>query len=160
MINFVLAMLWISASWILLMASFCSIGFSAQRLFGFRGVNSESTLSAFWIGWCLVLMFLQVWHLVAPVDARVIGVLLIASVAGIAYSRQSIAELLELVKAHKLLLIAGSVLLLWLAHFCPTVPTIRIRIERLPPHPKWFCPTVLIRRTVLCRPSNISTTTL
>jgi len=116
MINFVLAMLWISASWILLMASFCSIGFSAQRLFGFRGVNSESTLSAFWIGWCLVLMFLQVWHLVAPVDARVIGVLLIASVAGIAYSRQSIAELLELVKSHKLLLIAGSVLLLWLAN--------------------------------------------
>jgi len=114
--RFVLAMLWISASWILLLVSFCSIGFSAQRLFGFREVHSESTQNAFWIGWCLVLMLLQLWHLVAPVDARVIGFLFIISVGALAYSRQSVNELLRLVRTHKLFLLTAFMLLLWLSN--------------------------------------------
>jgi len=45
-------------------------GFLFRRAARVPAVDADDVLSSFWLGWCCLLLGLQVWHLLLPVDRR------------------------------------------------------------------------------------------
>ncbi len=91
----IVAMLGIVTTWLLLFLSFCGIGLTFQKLLGMKALDGENNLSAFWFGWCLVLMGLQIWHWFAPVDWRPLFFVFVLGAGGIYLSRNQLASLCE-----------------------------------------------------------------
>src|SRR5438552_4319848 len=111
----IFGMLAISATWFLLLVGFCGIGFLFQKSLGIKAIDLENGLSAFWFGWCLVLMVLQIWHLFAPVGGGALLFVLALGAGGIIRSHRQIAEFYK--REFKLWWILSLCLLvLWLAN--------------------------------------------
>ena len=85
-------MLEIVATWLVLFLSFCGVGLNVQKLFGVHDFNAENAFSAFWFGWCCILMGLQIWHLFAPVDWLAFSAVLAVGVGGLFLCRKQISE--------------------------------------------------------------------
>jgi hypothetical protein len=87
-----ISIIYIAITLVLLLAIFCTIGFSIQRLFGINDYNIESIFLAFWVGFCLTLVFLQFWHLFGPVDIKPFVAVSSLSIISLIINKQSILE--------------------------------------------------------------------
>ena len=110
-------MLAILGTWLVLLAAFCGIGFVAQRLAGVRAGSAERVLCAFWLGWAIVVVLLQFWHLVAPVNEVTFLVLVIPGLVGLALNARDLARLLRTdVRAKVWYLASVALFAVWLAN--------------------------------------------
>jgi hypothetical protein len=81
MIELVLAMGGILAAWLLAGAVFIGIGRGVAALCA-ADSPSLSLARAFWWGWAATLAFLQIWHLLLPVDGRATAMVVAAGAIG------------------------------------------------------------------------------
>jgi hypothetical protein len=80
------AMSLVGLTWLALAVVFVGLGLLLRRVFGLLVYRADVLLRAFWAGWALMLLFLQVWHLFFPVDWRVWLILAPCGLAGIAWN--------------------------------------------------------------------------
>ncbi|MEP7344202.1 MAG: hypothetical protein ABI877_02990 [Gemmatimonadaceae bacterium] len=78
----------IAATWAALAMSLIGIGLLFRRFFTTRDCDALELLTAFWAGFACVLFLLQVWHLVLPVTAMALVVVVALGVVGLARERQ------------------------------------------------------------------------
>lgn len=79
----------ILATWLVAGVVLAGLGLLAIRALRLHGpLDVEVGPPAFWLGFCLCLMFLQIWHLVLPVGAPALGLLAGAGLAGWAVWRR------------------------------------------------------------------------
>ena len=73
----------ILATW--LGAALALVGFGAliERACGRRVDGADDLLRGFWLGWCGLLLSLQLWHLVLPVDGRAVVTFAVLGAAGL-----------------------------------------------------------------------------
>jgi hypothetical protein len=70
------------ATWALLAAAFVGVGLLVRRLLGFRTGGAEAAFDAFWTGWAVTVVFLQLWHLARPVNEWAALVVVAAAALG------------------------------------------------------------------------------
>jgi hypothetical protein len=76
-------MMAITASWVGIAAVMMGIGLGLRRILtGRRAASIEDLLLCFWLGWIVALGFLQLWHLVFPVRALALCVVVALGTAG------------------------------------------------------------------------------
>ncbi len=79
----------ILATWAVVALALVGWGFAARRSFGLRRLCTDAALMSFWMGFALVILFLQLWHLWLPVSweaAVVVGAVGLAGLVG--YARE------------------------------------------------------------------------
>lgn len=72
-------------TWALLGAVFIGVGLIVQRLFGLKIVDTEHCLIGFWMGFCFVIIFLQVWHFWFAVTWHALATVVAAGTAGLVW---------------------------------------------------------------------------
>jgi len=85
--------IYISITLALLLTWFCGIGLSIVKLFDLKDCDAELTLSAFWLGWSFTIIFLQIWHLIAPVGIKAFMVFSLVGVICLIWNRNEIINL-------------------------------------------------------------------
>ena len=94
-------------SWCLLIIAFCGLGYAIFAIFRFE-LEDDRFFYAFWTGFCLVLFFLQLWHLALPVNEKALLLILLTGVCGFALTfRECAADLRKFLNVYHLLLVAG-----------------------------------------------------
>src|SRR5215471_978333 len=91
----IVGMLGIVATWGILSLSFCGIGLTFERTLGLKALDGETILSAFWFGWCFVLMGLQIWHSFFPVDWRPLLFVFALGPVGLYLGRNQVTDILK-----------------------------------------------------------------
>jgi len=110
-------MLAILATWGLALSAFTGIGLFVQRRLRLADRGAETVVYAFWIGWSLVIITIQFWHLVAPVNAGTYWAVTIAGLAGFVWYAGPVLALLRTRPAGKVLFAFGLCLFAaWLAN--------------------------------------------
>ena len=79
------AMAAVLATWTLFGLVLVGLGLALQRLFGCRQVNSGRCLTAFWMGFALLILFLQIWNYVLPINWQALVVICVLGGAGLAW---------------------------------------------------------------------------
>ena len=103
--------------WCVFLLSFCGIGLSFLRLFKIENQSPESVLSSFWIGWGLVLVILQIWHLFAPVNQITTIIIVSIGITGFVWNRRVFKDQFKEAKVAKWLFILAMILFaLWMAN--------------------------------------------
>ena len=70
------------AIWIVVSVAFVGLGFGVKQLFGLRLVNLDQCFTAFWMGFSLAILFLQVWHLAFAVSWWPLAIIITAGAIG------------------------------------------------------------------------------
>ena len=105
----------IIGSWLLFFLLFSGLGMSLQRALRIHRLSGWRWLDAFWLGWALTLLILQVWHLAFPVNDAILLLLAIASGWSLLRWRRDIAPVLRRLSRDRAYLVMFGVLLLWFA---------------------------------------------
>lgn len=108
----------IALTWAVLAVTLTGIGLLYRRRTTRSSLDALELLWAFWTGFALVLFFLQLWHLVRPVSAGALAVVLALGGAGIARERRSIRSWMQGKPwaGAGLFLLLASVLVAWTAN--------------------------------------------
>lgn len=69
--------------WGLAASVFIGLGLAIQRLLGLKAVDLERCLTAFWMGFCVVIIFLQLWHFWFPVNGPVLVLVIACGTLGL-----------------------------------------------------------------------------
>lgn len=85
-----LGLLYLSISWMMLTIGFCAIGICVQTLFRMVNTDADHILSAFWIGWSVILIILQLCHFFVPIDYKVFIVVTTLSIICLVTVRHNI----------------------------------------------------------------------
>lgn len=109
------AMSLVIAAWIPLFFIFTGVGLAAAHAVRFRPQHAQGWFRCFWIGWALVLVFLQIWHLAFRVDWRPLLVVSAIGAAGLFLHRRELWNLVWRVAPRN-----------WLFCFVVLVLTLRI----------------------------------
>lgn len=77
--------------WVLLASVITGFGLALRRAMGLRLRNGGDALTAFWVGWALLIGFLQIWHLVRRVDPATLAAAVTLGAAGLAWNGRDLA---------------------------------------------------------------------
>lgn len=80
-------------SWLVLYLIFTGFGLFISRIFGRKTEHEEDILASFWLGWAFVILILQLWHLLFPVNSGIFAALSIIGAVGLFLSRKDIWHL-------------------------------------------------------------------
>ena len=110
---------WIFGTWILIVLPFLGIGLMIQNQFKLKKQNIELSLSAFWVGWSFVIVVLQLWHFLAPVEFTIHLIIISVGLISMLLNIKNIGSLLRkqkqpLVKV--LLMVPFGLFALWMAN--------------------------------------------
>jgi hypothetical protein len=108
-------------SWLFYLLFFIGIGSFSYNLFGFSLIKTiQKPLIVFWVGWCSVIAFLQIWHLFLKIDAISFLVLIIISLLGWKFSYTPIKHYLKsiLIKQWIVPILFLFICGIWLAALC------------------------------------------
>jgi hypothetical protein len=92
MLQMLLAMLLVLITWVAMAQVLIGLGLAAGRLFGLRGVTTDRALLSFWLGYCIVIAFAQIWHFAWPVAWPALVTVVVAGVLGLGWNRQAYIE--------------------------------------------------------------------
>ncbi len=105
------------ATWAYVFAVFVGVGLLGQRIAPLRTFNADRGLMAFWMGFAGVIIFLQLWHLVMPVNVWAFALVSLTGITGLLWNRKALGSWLRGALAEKRCLFAVLVLCtLWLAN--------------------------------------------
>ncbi|MFC1706212.1 LIC_10190 family membrane protein [Planctomycetota bacterium] len=113
MFQLLAAMTTVVAAWLFLTVMLVGLGLLGRRLLGFVTTGFEMILWLFWLGWGMLILVLQIWHLFQRVNGLVFLLLIVAAAVGIAWNiRQVLAwrsELLSSWPPKRVLLLLGVI---------------------------------------------------
>jgi hypothetical protein len=97
-------------AWILLIVAFSGLGYALFAICRFEK-EEDRFFYAFWTGLCIVLFFLQLWHLVLPVnDKALFLILIVGSCCFVLMIRDFLSDAEQFSGKYQLALIAGLIL--------------------------------------------------
>lgn len=79
--------------WILLASVIGGLGLAGRRALGLRVRTGGETLTAFWVGFALLIGFLQGWHLLWRIDLATLAVVAALGIAGLAWNGRDLARI-------------------------------------------------------------------
>lgn len=82
-------------SWFVLYLLFTGFGLFISRFFGRKIEHEEDILTSFWLGWAFVILILQLWHFLFPVNSWIFISLSIVGLAGLFWGRKDIWHLVK-----------------------------------------------------------------
>ena len=82
MISMLFSMFAVLVTWAALLVVLCGIGVGVQRLFGLKSFDTSRILLSPWNGYAIVILFLQLWHFVLPIQWPALLVTAVAACAG------------------------------------------------------------------------------
>lgn len=77
-------------TWLFLAPLFTGIGLVTWRILGRRIGSLTDLFTAFWMGWASVILFLQFWHLVFPIDVRAFMFFSLFGMVGLIWNRREL----------------------------------------------------------------------
>lgn len=118
MLQLLLAMAAILATWFFLAVILVGLGLLVCRISAVSASSDQDVVYLFWIGWGASVMLLQVWHLWLAVDWRALATISLLGVVGILWGRRclppSALDLRETWKrAPWICVVAGVVIVAW-----------------------------------------------
>lgn len=112
----------ILAAWIGLALVITGLGVLVQRAWR-TPLDGAAWILCFWLGWASLLLVLQLWHFVLPVDDRALGVIVLAGVLGLLLAgRRPWVVFARGLRCHLPVLIVLCLTTIWLAKdraMCP-----------------------------------------
>lgn len=81
-------------TWLVIYGGFTGIGLFFRRLWGAKQHTFEDVLLSFWVGWAVLLAYLQIWHIYSPVTTTVTIIPLILSLVGWFQARHTAKQLI------------------------------------------------------------------
>jgi hypothetical protein len=79
-------------NWACLALLLMGVGHGCAKLLGVADDDGPSLTLRFWLGWAALILVLQVWHLLLPVDGRFVAVLVLFAAAGLLPGARSLAK--------------------------------------------------------------------
>lgn len=118
MLSLAMAMAAVILTWAIIGAAFVGLGLLVRRLWGLHGpLDASATLFSFWVGFAIVILFLQVWNFVLPVNLTAEVIVLAVGCIGLALHRRGIGDWLAAAFPKRFPQAAVVVLVsLWLAN--------------------------------------------
>ncbi|MBI5723642.1 MAG: hypothetical protein HZA50_06770 [Planctomycetes bacterium] len=102
-------------AWLALGMAFTGIGLAARRMCR-AGVDSDGMFESFWMGFCVTIMLLQVWHFFLPVNGLAFLAILVPGLVGLAWNYRGLSGWLKVSAGRNKPTIAALLLLaVWLA---------------------------------------------
>lgn len=112
----------ILASWLLLFLLFSGLGLFVLRAIHQPLTTGSQWLDAFWLGWSLALLFLQLWHFVLPVNDIVFGLLLVISIISLTVHRNKIVVIVRRFKHYRWFFVIIGLVVIWLSNRAIDMP--------------------------------------
>lgn len=107
----------IAITWLILFAAFVGLGLALLKITGsVDTVDSELLFNSFWLGWCFVLLMLQIWHLLFPVDVLLTWLVLLLGAAGLWFGKTDLWLFFRRTKLRPLWVFFGVASVLGLAN--------------------------------------------
>lgn len=78
------------ASLAVLGAAVAGIGLLVRRGFGLTSIDVEDCFTAFWVGFCAIILALLLWHFVLPVNVAILALVLAVGALGLIISRHNL----------------------------------------------------------------------
>ena len=116
MLDLVIPMGSVIASWLLFFLLFVGLGLLALRAVGRRLSSGWLVLDCFWLGWSLTLAFLQLWHFAFPVNDAVLSILAVVAAFMLLRQWPAIQPILGRLRQQRAYILAFALLLLWFAN--------------------------------------------
>lgn len=70
-------------TWTALAAALVGVGLGFRRSLGLKGANLDQCVTAFWTGFALAVLFLQLWHFVFPITWHALAAVALAGASGL-----------------------------------------------------------------------------
>jgi hypothetical protein len=104
--------------WMVVAAGTAGIGLAVRRRVAAGRLTGTSLALGFWLGLALLILFLQTWHLFAPIGPATLAIVVAAGLVGLIRHAAAIAEWIRSADRRRAWPIAGGLLLLgaWAAH--------------------------------------------
>ena len=107
----------IVATWLVMAVVYSGIGLLFRGVFISRPVAARDMILAPWLGWCLALAALQIWHLFLPVDWKPLLLIAVVGTAGILCHARALAKAMrDALKQRPGLVTALLLAAFWLAN--------------------------------------------
>jgi hypothetical protein len=103
--------------WLLLAASFTGIGLITFRAFFSERLRTRSFFECFWLGFAITLAGLQIWHLLLPVNAVPVMIVVATGVLSLIVSHEKLAASIRVPQCNWTLIVA-LLLVVWTANRC------------------------------------------
>lgn len=123
MFDLISAMSLVIISWFILFCLFSGLGFVFLRIIGIRPDSGTRWLEAFWMGWALSLLILQLWHLAFPVDGTIFLLLLGLASVGIITNRHELMPVIRRLAQQKSYILVLVIVIVWFANHAIDMPT-------------------------------------
>lgn len=95
MLDYALLIAFILSVWVIQLFAFLGLGLLVGRTFTQEGLTVRSALNLTWIGWATCIGFLQLLHLVAPIQVSAQFCIVAAAFVGFYLARKSLSSLLD-----------------------------------------------------------------
>lgn len=105
----------IIASWFWLFLLFCGLGVAVLGALRVSAAYGRRWLDSFWLGWALVLLILQLWHIAFPVNDNIMLLLAAGAALSLWHSRFALGALVSRLRQDKPFLLLFGGLALWFA---------------------------------------------
>ncbi|MCY3779675.1 MAG: hypothetical protein OXG78_05145 [Chloroflexi bacterium] len=109
-------------SWLILFLVFSGLGTFILKMLGKSPSSGWRWLDGFWFGWAAALGFLQLWHLVFPVNDAVLLLLAASAMIAMFSQRRLIAKIARRLPQDKPFLLLVLALVLWVSNRALGVP--------------------------------------
>jgi len=123
MFALITAMGLILGSWFVLFLMFSGVGITFQRLLGRQAMTGTLWLDSFWLGWGVVLLFLQLWHFIFPVNDLVFLLIFVSGIVSLYVYRHALMPIVRRLKQYRDFLMGFGILMVWLASRAIEMPT-------------------------------------
>ena len=123
MVELISPMSLILVSWLVLFLMFGGLGFFVQAISHQPMVSGSLWLDAFWLGWALSLLLLQLWHFVFPVNDIILIVFMLVGFLSIVIHRHKLLLIIRRLKHNRVFIVIFVLLLLWLSNRAIDMPT-------------------------------------
>jgi hypothetical protein len=113
----------IFVSWLLLFLMFSGLGLFVQRFLNQHITSGTLWLDAFWLGWALSLLILQLWHFVFPVNELILAIFMLIGFLSLVVHRHQLLPIIRRLKQYRVFIVIFSLLILWLSNRAIDMPT-------------------------------------
>ena len=103
--------------WLLLAASFTGIGLIAFRAFFSERLTTRRLFECFWLGFAIILAGLLIWHLVLPVNAVPVMIVVATGVVSLIVGHEKLAASVRVPRRNWTVIVA-LILVVWTANRC------------------------------------------